>query len=242
MGWAALLVAVLASPILAAADTIVLRDGRRIETREPYKIEGDQAVLVLTNGTVTTLPLSSIDARKTEEASRLGGSAKVIDGRESRPIQPGQQPRPSSSSLSQVAGQRRLADRRTRQPRPSDNPPTMATQRVQLADDATRGFLSSLYASQGLSAELLESTGPGTATVRLSTDSEAEVFRALVATAVALLQSAEKLENPLAVLELEMRSSDGGQAGDFRITHDRAEALRTQAISPQEFYVRFVEF
>ena len=223
------------------ADTVVLKDGRRIETREPYRVDGDQAVLVLTNGTVTMVPIASIDQKQTEEASRYGsGSAQIIDGRESRPVQSEPPSRRSTSSLSDVASQRRLNTRRTA-PEAADNTP-LAEVRELHTDLQLINYLDGLFTSQGLSAEVFESTGPGTATVRLATDSEADVFRSLVTTAVALLESGDKLASPLSVLELEMRSSDGGQAGDFRITHDRAQALRSRATSPQEFYVRYVEF
>ncbi len=233
-------VVLLGGPIWA--DVVILKDGRRIETREPYRVEGDQAILVLANGTVTTLPVASVDTERTRQENEAGyGSARVIEGRESRPVQrSAPQQNRNQSELSAVASQRRL--RAT----PSTNRPTPVAPREivrqPLSDEQASQLLRRLYNSQGFTAELFEGSATGTAIARLTTDNESDVFRGLVTTALALLESSEKLESPLAVVELEMRTSDGGQAGDFRITHDRAEALRSRTISPQAFYVRYVEF
>lgn len=229
----------------AGAEVVYLKNGNKIETREPYEVEGDQAVLTLTNGAVSKIPLEDIDVERTAAANRPGfGSAQVIEGTETRPIEQALPPpeRRQTRTLSQVAAERTLQQRGDSQPlEPAANAVEHAP-RTPLADGTIRSFLTSLYSSQNFSPELFENNGPGTATVRLTTDSEAEVFRGLVTTALALLESTEQLDQGLAVLELEMRSSDGGQAGDFRITHDRAQALRQKHITPEDFYIRYVEF
>lgn len=228
-----------------SAEVVFLKNGSKVETREPYEVDGDEAVLVLTNGTVTRIPLADIDIERTDAANRPGfGSAQVLEGGETTPVplpEPTTQ-RGETRTLSEVAAERDLQAQRRDQPAAAREDVNPAAVRLPLADAELRRYLGDLYSTQEFSPELFEGTGAGIAVVRLTTDSEAAVFRGLVTTVLALLESGDKLEQPLAVLELEMRSSDGGQAGDFRITHDRAEALRSREISPQEFYVRYVEF
>ncbi len=227
------------------ADTVYLKDGSSVTTRGSYTVEGDQAVLVLTNGAISKVPLADIDIERTRTANRPGFStAQVIEGGEAKPLErtPSAAKRRQTQSLSDVAAERSLQAREPSQGRPSAEGGVSVATRLPLANGNVRQYLASLYSSQRFSAELFESTGPGTATVRLTADSEADVFRGLVTTAVALLESGERLGQALSVLELEMRSGDGGQAGDFRITADRAQALRSRQISPQDFYIRYVEF
>ena len=54
----------------AAADTIVLRDGRTLESSGPYVVKGRQALLKKPDGTLVSIPLSEIDVDKTAEARR----------------------------------------------------------------------------------------------------------------------------------------------------------------------------
>lgn len=239
---------VVALPLVAttlAADIIYLKSGSTVETREAYEVDGDEAVLVLTNGAVTRIPLADIDVERTAAANRPGFSgARVLESTgETRPVpRPEPQAPRETRTLSEVAAERDLRARRRNQPSETREDVNPAAVRLPLADAGVRSYLGAYFATQEFRPELFEGASPGAAVVRLTTDSEAAVFRGLVTTALALLESGERLDQPLSVLELEMRSSDGGQAGDFRITYDRAEALRSRQISPQEFYVRYVEF
>lgn len=243
----ALLRSVVLLPLIAgvlSAEIVFLKNGSKVETREPYEVDDDEAVLVLTNGAVTRIPLADIDVERTAAVNRPGfGGAQVLEEVETEPVPvPQPQERRDTRTLSEVAAERDLQARRRNQPSAPREDVNPAAVRLPLAEAALRTYLGSLYATQDFSPELFEGAGIGTAVVRLTTDSEAAVFRGLVTTALALLQSDEDLAQPLSVLELEMRSSDGGHAGDFRITRERAEALRSRQISPQEFYVRYVEF
>lgn len=53
----------LAGPLVA--DQVVLRDGRVLETKKPPTIRGRQAILVLPDGKLVSLPAAEIDAEKT---------------------------------------------------------------------------------------------------------------------------------------------------------------------------------
>lgn len=77
------LVSLTAGPL--AADKVVLKDGRTLETKKPPEIRGRQAVLVLADGQLVSIPASEIDTQKTAaaaakaaEAAKLPTAAPVV--------------------------------------------------------------------------------------------------------------------------------------------------------------------
>jgi hypothetical protein len=57
------LISLLAGPL--AADQVVLKDGRTLDTKKPPEIRGRQAILVLPDGKLVSIPAAEIDAAKT---------------------------------------------------------------------------------------------------------------------------------------------------------------------------------
>lgn len=69
---AALLTAVVCSP--AAADWLVTRDGKRLETRGPWEVKGKQVVFTGTNGTLASLRVSEVDLEASRAATAAAGA------------------------------------------------------------------------------------------------------------------------------------------------------------------------
>src|SRR5689334_16738430 len=101
--------AVTALLVLAAgpvhAYTIYLKDGSSIEAREKYTVQGNTAVIIMTNGSQSRLPMSQIDVARTQSGNASDfGSATVLRG-------PAPAPQPSATlsgpSLGQLAAQHR---------------------------------------------------------------------------------------------------------------------------------------
>ncbi len=67
------LVSLTAGPL--AADKVVLRDGRTLDTKKPPEFRGRQAVLVLTDGKLVSIPASEIDTGKTAAAAAKAAEA-----------------------------------------------------------------------------------------------------------------------------------------------------------------------
>lgn len=65
----------LAAPL--AADQVVLRDGRTLETKKPPVIKGRQAILTLADGKLVSIPAAEIDAEKTAAAAKKAAEAKA---------------------------------------------------------------------------------------------------------------------------------------------------------------------
>ncbi len=69
-----LVLGLLAGPL--AADQVVLKDGRTLDTKKPPEIRGRQAVLVLADGKLVSIPAAEIDTAKTAAlAKRAAASA-----------------------------------------------------------------------------------------------------------------------------------------------------------------------
>lgn len=67
------LVSLLAGPL--AADQVVLRDGRVLETKKPPQIRGRQAVLTLPDGKLVSIPAAEIDTEKTAALAKKAAEA-----------------------------------------------------------------------------------------------------------------------------------------------------------------------
>jgi len=77
------LISLTAGPL--AADKVVLKDGRTLETKKPPEIRGRQAILLLADGTLVSIPASEIDTGKTAasvakaaEAAKLPAPTPVV--------------------------------------------------------------------------------------------------------------------------------------------------------------------
>ena len=70
------LISLTAGPL--AADKVVLKDGRTLETKKPPEIRGRQAVLVLADGKLVSIPASEIDTAKTAAAAAKAAEAAKV--------------------------------------------------------------------------------------------------------------------------------------------------------------------
>lgn len=70
------LISLTAGPL--AADEIFLKDGRTLETKKPPVIRGRQAVLLLADGKLVSIPASEIDTAKTAAAAAKAAAAANV--------------------------------------------------------------------------------------------------------------------------------------------------------------------
>jgi hypothetical protein len=70
------LVSLTAGPL--AAGQVVLKDGRTLDTKKPPQIRGRQAVLLLADGTLVSIPASEIDTGKTAAAAAKAAEAAKL--------------------------------------------------------------------------------------------------------------------------------------------------------------------
>ena len=68
--------------VMASAEgyVVVLKSGHKLRCKEPMVIDGPNAIITLSTGTITSYPLELVDVVETERYNQLGlGDALIID-------------------------------------------------------------------------------------------------------------------------------------------------------------------
>lgn len=256
LGMSALLLT-LTSP--AWAYTVYLKDGSKIIAKERYRVKGDQAVLILPNGTETSIPANSIDIKKTEAENRDDiGTALVIEGGKARQARPGEiqseQDRNRDKRLADLIAERAVATRKLPEARRentestpvtsgSGNPDlsTLARRPYQEADIASQ-IEAALDAAGVAGASVFQGTASSRPFVFFSANSEAEVMAGITAGADALLKVQQLFPGRVSALELLMVTTNNERAGQFLLTPDQASDLVNKRVSPTAFFMENVQF
>ena len=245
-----LLAAVLLVTVIAAhavGYVVILKSGHKIRCKEPMRIEGPNAILTLSSGTVTSYPLQLVDLVETERYNQLGlGDALEIEelGVAGTAIAT---PTPRTSLGEHATfdagggGQSRLGS--------TIEPTAVPTPGIELRstkyhDPRIEKAFAKIFEEKGL---LIYKTSQGTKPeyffVQTTTDSEREVFQALeiVSGAYVLIHGLHEALAPAAV-ELEMLQTSGRAAGTFRLTPKLADELVNGDTPTQMFYIQHVIF
>ena len=246
IGIVAVLVVALAVAASASGYVVILKNGYKIPCREPLRIDGANAILTLTTGTVGSYPVDQVDIVATERYNQQGlGDALVIDelSLTGTPI-----PTPTPK---QSLGQFASIDAGTRDPEltakyePTPTPtPGIKLQPNAYHDQRVDHAFTKYFDDRNL---LIYRTSAGTRPeyffVQTVTDSQREVFEALriVTDAFALILKLQPELAPAAI-ELQMIETTGRASGTFRITPEMARSLAEKRISMEEFYVEYVIF
>jgi hypothetical protein len=250
---AAALLCLAAAPLLAY--TIYLKDGSKLVARDKHRIVGDQAIIVLPNGTQTSIAASEIDVARTEQANRVNyGTAVEIEGGRTGEVQAPApvKERPKLQDL--------IASRRGLPPEPQPRraaettgaaPPSrtsgghtdLATlPRAQLDRMGLAADLQTAFRGRGVEeVTVYRGTAPDRPLVEITTNSEAAIFRALEASAAVLLEQRQRGVR-LGGLELLMMSSARERAGQFTLTPELASELADDRVEASAFFVRHVQF
>jgi hypothetical protein len=261
---AALLIVVLAAPL--AAYTIYFKDGSRLIAREKYRIEGEKAYIVLQNGAESVYNASEIDVERTREANQSNyGTALVLEDGKVKETAIENVPRREQPTLrdlikSGAAGPSNVPDR----PRPDAAPEVVQPTEpepeptgpgrtlagfLDLATLEHRGFADLDLAGE-LSQEFLhreltdvhiyQGSTARRPLVEIVTGSETSVFRAIRVAAVGLLELEQRYPGQIEAIELLLVTPKGARAGQFVITPERVDELRT--LDTPTFYLRYVQF
>ncbi len=236
---------------LAGAEgyVVILKNGHKLRCKEPMYIEGPNAIITLSTGTITSYPLQLVDLVETERYNQLGlGDALIIDELtiEGEAMATPTPPK-SLAQYTDLSGGEKVAGAPTlgskTEPTPSPTP-GIKLQSTRYHDERIDQAFSRIFDEKEL---LLYRTSQGTEPeyyyVQTVTDSEREVFQALevVAEAYALIVQIHEEVAPKAV-ELQMIQTSGKPAGTFRLTPGQARELATGQVPTQTFYIKHVIF
>ena len=249
---AALVLAALTALPAAATYIIYTKDGHRIEAQAKPVIQGRRVIYVTPLGTEQTIALDEWDQERSEKVDREGlGGAYVLDdpaGRRSSLAAP-ESKKPSLSEYIKKHGRKLDADRE--EPRPG-----LVSEREQRAPSASAGkaaeappvvldpvvsdaFMRALDGSNVKGVKL--GTLPSALRVQAVTDTEQQVFLALMASARGL-KEARAAGKPLERVEVVLATANGETAARFDVSPDDADALLNGRISPSKYFVTRVIF
>lgn len=241
----------LATPV--AAYTIYLKDGSRILAREKYTIDGDKAIIILESGTQTFLAYDEIDVQRTEQANKsFSGNALVFEDGRFVERSETEAPRTERETLANLIDRGdvtvRGTSREIRDPVGLRTAAAMVTsveqiERQPMLNTELATALEEAFIERGLDGvAIFQGTERGRPLVEVTADSEASVFRSLEVAADVLLTVREQHADELELMELLMTTANRERAGEFALTADMAESIRSQEVEIASFFIQHVRF
>ncbi len=238
----------------ALAYTVIFKDGSQLLAKSKYEVRGAQAIITLPSGTRTAFPLDEIDAERTAKANEqdLGTAILIEDGKAQNLTKPPVQREQRIGDLIQ-SGRAGMNEQTPTAPaggaapavaRPKGFDENAGANRPAFApyrDNALVGEIKSLVASTGLPVEVAQGSGPRRPLLVYETESEGMVFRALLATASALVETRKK-SSAVDSFEMVCSSPDGSPAARFTLDPTEAADLLAGRTEISRFFVDQVEF
>jgi hypothetical protein len=238
----------------AGAYTVILKDGTKLVAREKYKVVNGMALIVLQNGTQTSIKASEIDEARTTQINQSNyGTAVVLDETGKQTDLPANTPPPPRPQLKDLIASRQSAPqpaaaaprREASAAAPGPAPTSGGTEldrlpRVPLAKLELAGEIKQALRAKGIEDVLIyRGSRPDRALLEITTNSEAAVFRSLEASAAVLLQMRAR---GISAFELSMSSAARERAGQFTLTPELAAMLDEKRVETGVFYVQNVQF
>ena len=253
----AILVFLVAAPLLAAGYTIYLKDGSRLVAKNKYRIDKGRAIITLPNGTQTFVAASQIDVKRTDEANKDGyGGALVLPGTQqdvgAAPAAPPKDKTLADLIASRAAAPRELPGSRRDKAEPGSG--RLGKTKAGYLDFATvarKPFphadvlaeLQQFFRSQGTEeVEIYQGTRADQPLLEITTNSEGSVFKALNTAANALLHLRDVTPDQVSAFELLLTTPERERAGQFVLTPEMATDLVSKKVDVTAFFVRHVQF
>lgn len=234
-----LLVALFAALQMFADYTVVLRDGTRYVAKQKYTVVNGKALIQLKTGQTLAVDPALIDVAKSEQITKLGVNANIVDLSTN---QPAGQPAPQQPSLGSSI---KLRPRGGQTPEPAKPaattaaPPPVSTGSGSLPSRVLENF-DKAYENVGIFEKKIDSTGPRSLRAELTVDTEERVFNAISATSFLMVKNAGVDGAQIDMVELFMKTTTGGSAGRFQMSRADADSLETRTISQHDYFVRKV--
>ncbi|HEY3054247.1 MAG TPA: hypothetical protein VGK04_12775 [Thermoanaerobaculia bacterium] len=215
---------------------VVLKDGTRYKAKTKWTISNGKALVTLESGQVMALNPNEIDVAKSEEMTKMGmGDVTVFDVGGQQPTQT-QKPQQGLGSTVRL---RKMPPAATPAVAPSG--PAMATpgELVDQVDSRVRNTFERAYENVGIFEHKLSGTNRNIR-VELTADLEDKVFNAISATAFLIVRNAGVENTQIEMVELFMKTTNGGAAGRFQMNRADADSINSKAITLQDYFVRKV--
>jgi hypothetical protein len=227
---------------------IYFKDGSKEVIADSYRIEGNRVIAVLQSGQETAIRLDAVDIEKTEAMAKVAkGSAVVIDHTTGDPGAAIEQARTVADLMrerSTLPTAIPLAERTSRTLRytPAGNVDFLASPRRELTPPARAQLIESLMQRHGLSdSAAYQGTQANRVLIDIVTGTRGEVFEALQ-TCAAMLIDLRAQWPEVRGLEIAMATGTRSRAGQFVLTPEQAENLKSGGIKPEDYFVSNVLF
>lgn len=219
---------------------VVLKNGSRYTAKSKWTVVGGKAIVQLENGQSIQLDPSLIDVAKSEQATKMGlTNASVVD------LDPRM---PQAEVNTQTAGS--LGSQIRLRPRPAaaaEQPAATSTASAtpvplvagQLSHEVIDKF-DRAFENVGIFEKKVSSSGGRSLRAELTLDTEDKVFNAISAASFLMVRNAGVAAAQIELVELYMKTTNGGAAGRFQMTRADAEAIDKRTISQQDYFVRKV--
>jgi hypothetical protein len=235
-GFLIALAAIALSASTAFAYNVKLKDGSIIFARGHYEVKGTKAIIVLQNGTVTQIDLSTIDVPGTQQYNKENpGNVIALTQGETKEINiPVLKPRPTVSLQDII---------RKRKPQ-LNVPPAKSTGVSEAAGTSFQPVEPGIEAAfrrvlDGAAiTQYRLSDYRGKLRLLATANSEEAVFSMLSAAARALADLQEK--GKPATVEIVLTTASGEPAGSFEMSSDQARQLVNGSISVADYFVKKV--
>ena len=231
----------------AADYIVVLTNGAKYVATEKWTVKNGKAIIKLKNGQSLQLDPSLIDAAKSEAATKNPmGNLTVLDV-QSTPNAPQTQQGPSLGDVTKLRRQQKTAPPATAPPPPRQSAPRVGAPTPPGATGAGVGNdvlskFTAAYENVGLYEYTVTSASPNSVRAELTADNEQKVFNAISATSFVMTRSPAVTGTRIDLVELFMKTTNGGAAGRFLMSREDAEALDKKQITPDNYFVAKVIF
>lgn len=237
----------------ALAYIIILKDGTRIEAKEKPSVRGKDYIYLTPLGSPQSIPVTEVDQDKTDAYNKQGvGNAYVLENSpDQRVLPPPPERKTNLSEYIKTHKKSEIIDPTA--PKPTE--PSAAASRITAAPGAKKspGKPDEPVVDSGTSDALARAldasnihgahVSPIAGGVRLTavTDTEPQVFAALMATARGL-KEARANGRSVDKVDLFLATSTNENAGHFLISPEDAEALLNGKVSVSKYFMDKVVF
>jgi len=243
--------ALLALQAFAADYWVVMKDGTRYKAKGRPTVNGNRATIQMQSGSTLVVDASQIDVAKSEEVTRNGGGEVLAVEQRPTGMTP-QQQQQSPSLGSQIKLRKLPAQTQPQTSTPATLPPPQPAAPITATPsngaEVQAGVIdkfSRAFENVGIFEHKITSINRTSLHCELTADSEDKVFNVLSAAAFLVVHNAGIPGAQIDMVEIFMRTTNGGAAGRFQMTQADAQGLYAGGVSPtpaklQEYYVRRV--
>jgi len=218
-----------------ASYIVVLKDGHQYKAKAKWTVVNGKALVQLETGGSLSIDPALIDEAKSEQTTKLGlGDVRIMNLDAQLPAGTPKQQAPTLGDTIRLR-------------KPNQNPqqaaPVAPTPAPVASDANSTEVLNKFeraYENVGIYEHKLTPSGPHSIHAELTVDKEEKVFLAISATSFLMVRNAGVTGAQVDMVELFMKTTNGGAAGRFQMTREDAQALDAKTISQQEYFVRKV--